>query len=170
MGCPFRVSLPTDMPPGCRQVQGLRNARRVDCPFTRAPLASGPRIDHRKGPAMSETSTLLSLPYIQPAQAQKHVTHNEALRMLDALVQLAVESRALTEPPAAAVDGARYIVAAGATGDWAGQDQAVALNAGGGWLFLTPNVGWQAHVADEGIRVTWQGSVWQAATGGGALP
>jgi len=119
---------------------------------------------------MSQTSPLLSLPYIQPAQAQKHVTHNEALRMLDALVQLAVESRALTEPPAAAVDGARYIVAAGATGDWAGQDQAVALNAGGGWLFLTPNVGWQAHVADEGIRVTWQGSVWQAATGGGALP
>ena len=76
---------------------------------------------------MSQTSTLLSLPYIQPAQAQKHVTHNEALRILDALVQLAVESRALTEPPAIAVDGARYIVAAGATGDWAGQDQAAFL-------------------------------------------
>jgi len=90
---------------------------------------------------MSETSTLLSLPYIQPAQAQKHVTHNEALRMLDALVQLAVESRALSAPPTSPADGARYIVASGATGDWAGQDHAVALNAGGGWLFLTPNAG-----------------------------
>ena len=120
---------------------------------------------------MPETSTLLSLPYIQPAQAQKHVTHNEALRMLDALVQLSVESRALTEPPASPADGARFIVANGATGDWAGQDFAIALNAGGGWLFLTPNVGWRAYVADEDIDVIWQGSLWQANSGGGgALP
>ncbi|SHI07428.1 DUF2793 domain-containing protein [Marivita hallyeonensis] len=118
---------------------------------------------------MSQTSTLLSLPYIQPAQAQKHVTHNEALRRLDALVQLSVESRTLAEPPANPADGARYIVASGATGDWAGQEFAVALNAGGGWLFLTPNVGWQAWVADEGTTVTWTGSLWQAG-GSGALP
>ena len=32
---------------------------------------------------MSETSAILSLPYLMPAQAQKHVTHNEALRILD---------------------------------------------------------------------------------------
>jgi hypothetical protein len=28
----------------------------------------------------------LKLPYILPSQAQKHVTHNEALRLLDAVV------------------------------------------------------------------------------------
>ena len=39
---------------------------------------------------MSQTSPVLSLPYIQPAQAQKHVTHNEALRILDAITQLSV--------------------------------------------------------------------------------
>lgn len=116
---------------------------------------------------MSQTSPLLSLPYIQPAQAQKHVTHNEALRMLDALVQLSVESRALTEPPATPADGARFIVASGATGDWAGQDHAVALNAGGGWLFLTPNVGWRAWVEDEGTEVIWQAGSWQAQAAGG---
>lgn len=115
---------------------------------------------------MSQSSPLLSLPYIQPAQAQKHVTHNEALRRLDALVQLSVDSRALTEPPVAPVDGARFIVATGATGDWAGQDHAIALNAGGGWLFLPPNPGWRAWVADEGTEVIWQGGLWQA----GALP
>ncbi|MCK0151955.1 DUF2793 domain-containing protein [Marivita sp. S6314] len=118
---------------------------------------------------MSQHSSLLSLPYIQPAQAQKHVTHNEALQMLDALVQLSVESRALTAPPSTPADGARYIVAAGATGDWAGQEFAIALNAGGGWLFLTPNVGWRAWVADEGTEVIWQGALWQVA-GGGAAP
>ncbi len=41
---------------------------------------------------MSDQSTLLSLPYIMPAQAQKHLTHNEALRTLDTLVQLSVAS------------------------------------------------------------------------------
>ena len=42
------------------------------------------------GGTMSQTSTHLSLPYIQGGQAQKHVTHNEALRQLDLLVQLSV--------------------------------------------------------------------------------
>ena len=35
---------------------------------------------------MSDTTTRLLLPYILAAQAQKHVTHNEALRRLDGLV------------------------------------------------------------------------------------
>ena len=41
----------------------------------------------------------LALPAIEAAQAQKHVTHNEALTLLDALTQLAVESRTLTTLP-----------------------------------------------------------------------
>ena len=40
----------------------------------------------------------LGLPQIEAAQAQKHVTHNEALALLDVLVQLAVKSRALRRP------------------------------------------------------------------------
>ena len=32
---------------------------------------------------MSDTTTHLGLPYLLAAQAQKHVTHNEALRLLD---------------------------------------------------------------------------------------
>ncbi len=115
---------------------------------------------------MSQTSPLLSLPYIQPAQAQKHVTHNEALRRLDALVQLSVESRSVTEPPASPPEGARYIVATGANGDWAGQDHAIALNAGGAWLFLPPSTGWRAWVVDENTGVVWRGGSWQAQAGG----
>ena len=51
----------------------------------------------------------MALPLIDAAQAQKHVTHNEALRLLDALVQLAVESRTLTAPPGSPAEGACYI-------------------------------------------------------------
>jgi hypothetical protein len=36
----------------------------------------------------AETTDILSLPFIMPSQAQKHVTHNEALKTLDAVVQL----------------------------------------------------------------------------------
>ena len=49
---------------------------------------------------MSDTSTHLLLPYLLAAQAQKHITVNEALRLLDGLVQLAVLDRHLTVPPA----------------------------------------------------------------------
>ncbi|OSQ43869.1 DUF2793 domain-containing protein [Marivita geojedonensis] len=115
---------------------------------------------------MSQTSPLLSLPYIQPAQAKKHVTHNKALRQLDALVQLSVESRRVAEPPASPPAGGRCIVATGASGDWAGQDHAIALNAAGAWLFLPTNTGWRAWVVDKDTKVAWQDGLWQAQAGG----
>jgi hypothetical protein len=110
---------------------------------------------------MSDTSPRLSLPYIQPNQAQKHVTHNEGMAMLDALVQLAVESRSVTAPPPAPGPTVRHIVPEGATGVWAGQQGRVAVRAeGGGWVFVTPAPGWRAFVADEGVMVLRQGSAW----------
>ena len=50
---------------------------------------------------MSDATTHLLLPYILAAQAQKHVTHNEALQLLDTLVQAGVEDRSRSSPPAA---------------------------------------------------------------------
>ena len=69
---------------------------------------------------MSDITTHLLLPYILAAQAQKHFTHNEAIRLLDAVVQLSVLDRDLTAPPAIPADGDRYIVAPAATCLWAG--------------------------------------------------
>lgn len=48
---------------------------------------------------MSDTSAILGLPYLMPSQAQKHVTHNEALARLDLLVQLRVEALEAETPP-----------------------------------------------------------------------
>ena len=36
---------------------------------------------------MPDETTILSLPLILPAQAQKHVTHNEAIAALDLIVR-----------------------------------------------------------------------------------
>lgn len=60
---------------------------------------------------MDDQTPNLSLPFIMPSQAQKHVTHSEAIRQLDALVQMVAESRTLTEPPASSENGAIYLVA-----------------------------------------------------------
>jgi len=105
-------------------------------------------------------STHLKLPFIESAQAQKHVTHNEAIRRLDAIVQLSVIDRDLTTPPGSPSEGDRYIVAAGATGAWAGQDLNVAAWLDGAWEFFAPQEGWLAWPQDEDKLLIWNGSAW----------
>lgn len=100
----------------------------------------------------------LSLPLLAAAQAQKHVTHNEALMALDALAQLSVRSRALALPQNEQ-DGARYIRAAGAPE--AGQ---VAELRDGAWVHHLPRVGWRAWVEDEGLLVVFDGTSWAPQT------
>jgi hypothetical protein len=110
---------------------------------------------------MSDTTPHLSLPLIAEAQAQKHITHNEALADLDTLVQLTVKDRDLAAPPASPVEGDAYIVASGATGDWAGHEGEIAAFRNGGWVFHAPQEGWRAWVADEDVLLIHDGSAWQ---------
>ncbi len=117
---------------------------------------------------MSDISPRLELPLLQPAQAQKHVTHNEALRILDIFVQLTVEDFDATDPPVSPVEGPIYAVGAGGTGDWFGANGLLATWVDGAWQFHTPTAGWiAAHAATSEVRV-FTGSVWSAVTGGGA--
>ncbi|WP_333827597.1 DUF2793 domain-containing protein [Pararhodobacter sp.] len=110
---------------------------------------------------MSDITTHLLLPYILASQAQKHVTHNEALRLLDAMVQLSVLDRTRTGPPASPTDGDRHIVASGATGLWSGWDLNVAFWVDGVWMRLVPRPGWLAWIAAEQMFLVWNGSAWQ---------
>ncbi len=104
----------------------------------------------------------LGLPLVAPAQAQKHVTINEALTRLDAAMQLRVASAVTFTPPAATTDGTAYIVPTAATDDWAGQASRVAVWSNGGWLLLDPKPGWRAW--DEGLsrNLTFDGKTWIA--------
>lgn len=101
------------------------------------------------------------LPYITASQALKHITYNEALEILDALVHLRVEGE-LPAPPAAAADGARYIVAASAQGAWAAHGGAVAQWQDGAWRFHVPRPGWIASMADTRQLRVWDGQGWSA--------
>lgn len=110
-----------------------------------------------------DTTENLNLPYILPAQAQKHVTHNEAIRALDALLQLAVLSRTVAAPPASPTAGDRYIVPVGATGVWAGQAKAMAAWQDGTWSFYAPRGGWLACVLDENRLLAFKAGDWTPA-------
>lgn len=113
---------------------------------------------------MSDDTPLLNLPLLQPAQAQKHVTHNEALRLLDITVQLAVLDRDLNAPPATPSEGDRYIIGPAPTGEWQGRAGQIAAFWGGIWVFLPPADGWQARLLDESVTLAFQGGLWSPAT------
>ncbi|MGX1308052.1 hypothetical protein AB7M35_002810 [Amorphus suaedae] len=113
-----------------------------------------------------DTTATLGLPYILGAQAQKHVTHNEALTALDALVQLSVLDRDLSDAPSEPSEGDRYIVPADAGGAWTGKTGQVAAFQGGTWAFYPPGTGWLAFVADEGVFRVFDGTAWQVQSGG----
>ena len=115
---------------------------------------------------MPDDTTILSLPLILPAQAQKHVTHNEALVKLDLMVQLAVINRTLATPPALPTIGDRHIVATGATGPWVGQAGRIALFTEAGWQFTQPLNGWQAYVMAEQHMAFYNGLTWIALSDG----
>lgn len=115
---------------------------------------------------MTDTPNL-TLPYLAPSQAQKHVTHNEALRALDAIVQLSVLDRDRAAPPATPEDGARYIIAGSATGDWADHAHDIAAFQDGTWAFYPPREGWRTWIIAENKLVVWDGTEW-VDTGGGA--
>lgn len=103
----------------------------------------------------------LSLPLLAAGQAQKHVTHNDALMRLDGLVHLTVDSRSQAGPPASPTELSAFIVPAGGTGAFAGRADQVALFEDGGWSFLVPRAGWQAWVIDEAEHNLWTGTEWR---------
>ena len=105
-------------------------------------------------------SAKLNLPYVLPNQAQKHLTVNESLSALDALVQLSVISLTETAPPEAPQEGDRYIVGAEASGDWAGADGMIVSYQRGAWQRYTPQVGWQAWVEASDSFVVFNGAAW----------
>ena len=113
---------------------------------------------------MAETPKL-NLPLVAAAQAQKHVTVNESLTRLDALVQLRLASVDGTVPPGAPAEGEAHGVGVGASGAWAGRDGTVAVFVNGGWVFLSPAPGWQGWSDASGARVIYDGASWVEGAG-----
>ena len=114
---------------------------------------------------MPQTSTRLKLPYIQPSQAQKHVTHNEALLRLDAVVQAGIVEFDADTPPLGATDGLLYALGMSPSGAWAGKSGHLAMQVDGGWIFIEPQQGWRAWDNVNGRIVVFDAGGWRPAIG-----
>jgi hypothetical protein len=108
---------------------------------------------------MSEATVNLELPYILPSQAQKHVTHNEALQRLDALTQLTITA-SLSTPPSDPQEGTCYGVGASPAGEWAGKSGKLAFRQDGDWIFIAPKEGWRGWFLAEDRMKIHDGSAW----------
>lgn len=113
-----------------------------------------------------QTSPQLGLAYIQPQQAQKHVTANETFRRLDALVQLSAKSATAGAEPGGPAEGERYILPAAASGAaWSLMDEGdIAAFQDGAWAAYAPQEGWRCYVEDRGETLVSIGGVWKAQT------
>ncbi len=107
---------------------------------------------------MPQTSRL-GLPYIVTSQAQKEVTHNASLDILDALLQAAIVSVSVNTPPGSPVAGDCYIVGTSPTGAWTGKAKALAYYTTG-WNFITPWEGLTVWAKDANALYTYDGTNW----------
>ncbi|MEQ1808390.1 MAG: DUF2793 domain-containing protein [Terricaulis sp.] len=111
---------------------------------------------------MSELTANFQLPFLAQGQAQKHVTVNESLLRLDALVQISAVSASTATQPSSPADGARYVLPAGKTGAaWAAMaNGAIAYYRDGAWEEITPHEGWLAWVCDANELRVYDGAAW----------
>lgn len=108
---------------------------------------------------MANNTPNLSLPYILPSQAQKHVTHNEALQRLDGVTNTTISGEQ-PEPPSTPAEGEIWLVATAASGSWTGKDGQLALYIDAAWSFMMPKKGWSAWFAGERQVRIFDGTAW----------
>lgn len=110
---------------------------------------------------MANTTGRLLLPYIVQSQSQKEVTHNQALNLLDVLLQAVAQDVGLNTPPGSPTVGQCWVVGSSPTGAWAGKAGQIAQAVeGGSWYFVAPfkRLRLWNEAADE--YFVYDGSAW----------
>jgi hypothetical protein len=109
---------------------------------------------------MTEFTSRYALPMLASGQAQKEITHNEALLLIDALAHPALESRGLAVPPSAPLPGQIWLVGTAAAGDWSGKAGQLALYTSGGWRFILPKSGMMLWSKVDAVFIHFTGIAW----------
>jgi enamine deaminase RidA (YjgF/YER057c/UK114 family) len=109
---------------------------------------------------MTELTSRYGLPMLASGQAQKEITHNEALLLLDALAHATIESRSVSAPPPQPQPGEIWLIAAAPTGDWLGKVGQLAVSSNGGWRYIVPKAGMILWSKADAVYVFFDGAVW----------
>ena len=110
--------------------------------------------------ASTDFTPNLSLPFLLPSQAQKHVTVNETLAALDTLVMGSVIAVDASDPPTDLASGDAFLLSSAPTGVWAGHAGTLAAWVDGAWTFYTPKPGWRVWDASSETLLVFQNGVW----------
>ena len=102
----------------------------------------------------------LNLPHILTAQAQKEVTHNDALNLLDMFIRPTVLEMAKDTPPASPNVGDSYIVGAAPTDEFIDHEQHIACYSNNGWLVATPFKWLDVVNEADATRYLYDGTTW----------
>jgi hypothetical protein len=111
---------------------------------------------------MAKTSRI-GLPLLSAGQAQKEVTHNEALLLLDAVIHGCCAGAPTNVPPQAPDSGMSYICGLAPTAAWAGRANCLACWTDGGWRFVDPFDG--LEIVDSTSGRTWRFMTGQWSSG-----
>jgi hypothetical protein len=98
---------------------------------------------------MTDLTARFALPLLHAGQAQKEMTHNEALLALDILLHPEVEALGENQPPPAPSAGQCWIVGDAPIGAWAGQADRIAAWSPAGWRFLRGCEAWCCGAATK---------------------
>lgn len=110
---------------------------------------------------MSELKTAnCGFPLLAAGQAQKEITHNEALIVADALISGTVEAGPLDTPPVAPTPGQMWIVGDNPSGSWSQAAGQLALWTQGGWRFFSPHPGQRLWDKTSGSFIWYRESAW----------
>ena len=112
------------------------------------------------------SSARYSLPFLAASQAQKEITHNEALLRIDALLHPVAEAE-LANPPVilAGTDAGKcWLIANSAVGEWQGKGGQIAYWTGGSWRFLTPVEGMPIRNRAQSVDWVRTATGWTAPT------
>lgn len=118
------------------------------------------------------TTPDLGIPELVQSQANPDITHNEALVLIQALLNGVID-KDLTAPPGSPTEGDAYLInTASPTGAWAGHAYAVAIYWGSAWRFVPGNddagspitmgsrqEGLRVWVRDENRYYVWRNTV-----------
>lgn len=101
------------------------------------------------------------LPLLAISQAQKEITHNEALARIDALLHPVVEDELSAPPLLSELDfGKCWLIGGLPTGDWTGKPGQIAIWAAGSWRFSTACEGMRIRVLSSGLYLAYIDGQW----------